>query len=473
MRQKRRILKKYGMWLLDIICIIIATYLAVNLYFVGEKKALLINTTIYYQLCLIFIAISTIYSFFFDWNRTLLHRGYLIEFRAVLIHIFILLLFAIVVSYFLHFGYYISRMVYFHFAWIDLGLTYLVHILYKNLLFRYFRQDHQVLKIVVVAEKDELEKTIQNIFDAHDSGIQIVGAAYADCEETGTDYIYGIPIYCGSENLPQTFIQVPFDEVLINAPDIDSGKIQDIINGFEDMGVDCHYCLRLPEHHNSLTRIETFKGYDVVTYTMNRNSAKKLILKRLIDIIGGIVGLIITGILCIFLIPAIKLDSKGPVFFSQTRVGKNGRRFKIYKFRSMYIDAEDRLQDLEKNNEMNGLMFKMKDDPRVTRVGKFIRKTSLDEFPQFWNVLRGDMSLVGTRPPTEQEFEHYNEHYRRRLQMTPGLTGLWQVSGRSDIEDFDEVVKLDLEYIDNWSLSLDFKIILKTIGIVFTHKGAK
>ncbi len=118
-------------------------------------------------------------------------------------------------------------------------------------------------------------------------------------------------------------------------------------------------------------------------------------------------------------------------------------------------------------------MFKMENDPRVTKVGKFIRRTSLDEFPQFWNVLKGDMSLVGTRPPTEKEFEQYDEHYRRRLSMTPGLTGMWQVSGRSNIDDFDEVVKLDLYYIDNWSLTLDFKILLQTVGVVFAHKGAK
>jgi exopolysaccharide biosynthesis polyprenyl glycosylphosphotransferase len=194
--------------------------------------------------------------------------------------------------------------------------------------------------------------------------------------------------------------------------------------------------------------------------------------KRLIDIVGGFVGLAITGILTIFIAPAIKMDSPGPVFFSQVRVGKNGRRFRIYKFRSMRQDAEAQLGKLEKNNEMNGLMFKMDDDPRVTRVGRFLRKTSLDEFPQFLNVIKGDMSLVGTRPPTEKEFEQYNEHYRRRIAMTPGLTGLWQVSGRSEITDFDEVVKLDLQYIDNWSLGLDFKIILQTIGVVFKGKGA-
>ena len=139
----------------------------------------------------------------------------------------------------------------------------------------------------------------------------------------------------------------------------------------------------------------------------------------------------------------------------------------------MYIDAEERKKDLMKQNQVNGLMFKMDDDPRITKVGKFIRKTSLDEFPQFWNVLKGDMSLVGTRPPTEDEFQHYNEYYRKRLSIKPGITGLWQVSGRSDIKDFDEVVKLDIKYIDNWSITEDFRILLKTIAVVFKHKGAE
>ncbi len=183
--------------------------------------------------------------------------------------------------------------------------------------------------------------------------------------------------------------------------------------------------------------------------------------------------MIITALFFPFVALAIKLDSPGPILFSQTRIGRNGRRFKIYKFRSMYLDAEERKKELEKQNEIQGLMFKMENDPRITKVGKFIRKTSIDELPQFYNVVKGDMSLVGTRPPTEDEFEKYNQYYRRRISMTPGLTGLWQVSGRSEIEDFDDVVKYDLKYIDSWSLLLDFKILLQTIKVVFTGKGSK
>lgn len=210
-----------------------------------------------------------------------------------------------------------------------------------------------------------------------------------------------------------------------------------------------------------------------MTYSLYSVDYGRRLIKRLMDIVGGIVGLLITAVFTPFIAAAIKLDSKGPVFFSQIRIGKNGRRFKIYKFRSMYVDAEKRKQELMDKNEMKGLMFKMEDDPRITKVGRFIRKTSMDELPQFYNVLKGDMSLVGTRPPTEDEFKQYSLYYRRRLCMTPGLTGMWQVSGRSDIEEFEEVVKLDLEYIDNWSLGLDIKILFKTIWVIFTGRGSK
>lgn len=211
----------------------------------------------------------------------------------------------------------------------------------------------------------------------------------------------------------------------------------------------------------------------MITYTRFQSSYKRLLIKRVIDIIGGLTGLAITAVLFPFIALAIRIDSPGPVLFSQIRIGRNGRRFKIYKFRSMYMDAEEKKKELEKLNEMQGLMFKMENDPRITKVGKFIRKTSIDELPQFYNVVKGDMSLVGTRPPTEDEFEKYNQYYRRRISMTPGLTGLWQVSGRSEVENFDDVVKYDLKYIDGWSLTLDFKILLRTIWVVAAGRGSK
>jgi lipopolysaccharide/colanic/teichoic acid biosynthesis glycosyltransferase len=168
----------------------------------------------------------------------------------------------------------------------------------------------------------------------------------------------------------------------------------------------------------------------------------------------------------------IKFTSPGPVFFFQERVGLNGRRFKMIKFRSMYADAEQRLAEVQQHNEMDGPVFKMKNDPRITSVGRWFRRLSIDELPQLWNVLVGEMSLVGPRPPLPNEVERYERWQRRRLSMKPGVTCLWQVGGRNEI-DFQTWMKLDMEYIDNWSLFLDFKILLKTISVVLTAKGAR
>ena len=171
--------------------------------------------------------------------------------------------------------------------------------------------------------------------------------------------------------------------------------------------------------------------------------------------------------------PIIYLKSPGPIIFSQVRVGRNGRKFRLYKFRSMYPDAEKQLESLMDRNKMKGNMFKIDDDPRIIPgIGQFIRRTSLDEFPQFFNVLKGDMSLVGTRPPTEAEYKRYSFYQNKRLAMKPGITGMWQVSGRSKITDFDEVVKLDGQYIDSWTIEKDIKIILKTVLVVFKRSGS-
>ena len=194
--------------------------------------------------------------------------------------------------------------------------------------------------------------------------------------------------------------------------------------------------------------------------------------RRAQDVILSAAALVVLSPLMLGTAIAIVIDdpSAGPIF-SQERIGRDGKPFKFYKFRSMCPNAEAKLDDLLDKNEMDGPVFKIKDDPRITRVGKFIRKTSIDELPQFYNVLKGDMSLVGTRPPTVDEFRQYESHQKRRLSAKPGITGLWQVSGRNEIKDFEDVVKLDVQYIDNWSIGLDIKIILKTIKVVFEKGG--
>ena len=435
------------------------------------------DKTLHYMVCVVFLLFCVIYTFLADWNRDFLIRGYVLEFISVIRAVAVILVGSLVVVYFLQWADILSRFVVGNFIWIDVVLTYVLRCLFKTYLRKHISSDKNVQRVVVIAEKQLMESTVNKLVDRGSRvGYKVVRAYCADCDkaESNEKWMIGdVHVHYGIKDVTSRLITDPFDEVFINTPNIPQNKMQDIILGFQEMGVNTHYCLELPSVGKAVTQVGDFLDYSVLSYNMFRTSYKRLFIKRIFDIIGGVVGLILTGIITLFLAPAIKLDSPGPVFFSQVRVGKNGRRFKIYKFRSMYIDAEERKKELEAQNEMKGLMFKMENDPRVTKVGAFIRKTSLDEFPQFLNVLKGDMSLVGTRPPTESEFEQYNEHYRRRLSMTPGLTGLWQVSGRSDIEDFDEVVRLDLKYIDNWSLTEDFKILMQTVGVVLFGRGAK
>lgn len=192
-------------------------------------------------------------------------------------------------------------------------------------------------------------------------------------------------------------------------------------------------------------------------------------MKRWLDIVGAVVGLVITGILFIPIVIAIQIDDPGPIFFSQVRCGWMGKRFKIWKFRSMCVDAEAKKAQVK--NQVQGAFFKNENDPRITRVGRFLRRTSLDEFPQFWNVLQGDMSLVGTRPPTPDEVERYEVPEWQRLDVKPGMTGEWQVNGRSKVRSFEDVIRLDLQYQKNWSLIYDLQLIFKTIAIIFNKNS--
>jgi exopolysaccharide biosynthesis polyprenyl glycosylphosphotransferase len=218
--------------------------------------------------------------------------------------------------------------------------------------------------------------------------------------------------------------------------------------------------------------VELCQGIPFLTFQVDKLDASGLLYKRILDLTGGLIGTLFFLIIYPVVAVAIKLDSPGPVLFKQKRVSRHGRTFDIYKFRSMYQDAEEKKIELMSRNEMDGAMFKINDDPRITRVGKWLRKMSLDEFPQFLNVVKGEMSLVGTRPPTPEEVDKYKLWHLKRISAKPGLTGLWQVSGRNKITDFDKVVELDCQYLDNWRLRDDFKIIIKTILVVLQRKGA-
>ena len=193
-------------------------------------------------------------------------------------------------------------------------------------------------------------------------------------------------------------------------------------------------------------------------------------IKRLVDIVGALVGLTLTGVVAIPVAIAVRFDDPGPIFYSQVRCGLRGKPFRIWKFRSMVQDA-DRLKHLV-HNEAKGGIFKNRNDPRVTRVGRFLRKTSLDELPQFWNVLKGDMSLVGTRPPTVDEVIAYKPHHWKRLNVKPGITGEWQANGRSEVTDFEAIVQMDVAYQEKWSVAYDLRLVLKTIQVVVNKKGA-
>ena len=290
--------------------------------------------------------------------------------------------------------------------------------------------------------------------------------------------VAGIPVTACGENFMDVIRADSLDEVFINLPYEEISQIGDFVEELESMGLRVNITIPSLEKLVDESKFDNLEcavhaGYPMATLQAREISVGGQIFKRFEDIVIGFIGSIIAVfVTAIFAIP-IKVQSKGSVIFKQERIGKNGRHFNVYKLRSMVSNAEELKADLMDQNEMDGLMFKMKDDPRITKIGKFLRKTSLDEFPQFWNVLKGDMSVVGTRPPTANEYEMYESHHKRRLSMKPGITGLWQVSGRSDIQDFEEVVKLDCKYIDTWSPWLDIEIIFKTVGAVFKGDGAE
>lgn len=335
---------------------------------------------------------------------------------------------------------------------------------------RLHRRGVGALRAIIVGA-GEVGRTIMRTVVARPGlGYRIVGFV-DDNPEKGDSNIGRFEGLGPIENLPKLIEEHDVDEVIITLPWMYHRKIMAVVRACQQRNVNVHIVPDLFQMSLSRVDVDDLGGVPLVGVREVGFGQQVRTIKRAIDIVGGAVCLTLGAPLLGLIAVAIRLDSPGPVIFRQTRVGANGRRFQIYKFRSMVEGAEEELDDLRDLNEVDGPVFKMRDDPRVTRVGRFLRRTSLDELPQFWNVLRGDMSLVGPRPPLPSEIDEYAEWHKKRLEVRPGVTGLWQVSGRS-LLSFDEQALLDIYYIENWSLWLDFQILLRTIPQVLFASGA-
>lgn len=470
--QKQRLIQNYTLLAVECFCIILSFTLAVFTRGVEESYRIYSRTYITTIACILFFHLLSYYLF--DWNTNIFKRGYYIEFIAVCKYNFVLIFFLSFFLYVSKLGEDFSRLVFVYFFIYNILLTYTGHLLLKQYFTQIYRKSSGSDKMFIITTSDSAHQVLEKLTASPEWSFEVTGIALLDQDkEDEPVFINEIPVVAGHRDLYEQLKTKVIDEVFIHLPDYSKTQIEELIIRFESMGITVHVNIDYFNNVIAHKTTESFAGFTVLSYEASTFDYRRLFIKRIIDIIGSIIGLAITGVLTPFIAIAIKLDSPGPVFFSQKRVGKNGRYFRLYKFRSMHIDAEERKKELMEQNEMEGPMFKVENDPRVTRVGAFLRKTSLDELPQFFNILIGNMSLVGTRPPTVDEFKQYDLYYRRRLSIKPGLTGLWQVSGRSDITNFREVLKLDLEYIDNWSLTSDIRILLMTLWVVVMKKGAR
>ncbi len=420
-------------------------------------------------------------SLFLQTHKNILKRDWGKELLSVIRHMAFVILVLIGVLFFRQMGEPYSRLSVLYYAVLGTVMIFISRIVWKKFVRMRLRRGENVRKVLIVSERASAEETIRRIRKNISPDISLFGIVLLDGEGDSEEEIAGLKVFCRPDQIIDKLQGAWVDEVMI-CPSRDGGVPEELLGKLAEMGVTTHLKIGIENERSTMQTIERVAGITVLTESIRIASPGQVLLKRLMDIAGGLIGLIITGLLTVIVGPFIYFADPGPIFFRQKRVGKNGRIFKIWKFRSMYQDAEARKKELMDKNEMDGLMFKMEADPRIigsgpdgTRhgIGWFIRKTSIDEFPQFLNVLMGDMSLVGTRPPTLDEWRNYDPHHRARMAIKPGLTGLWQVSGRSNITDFEEVIRLDLEYINTWSVLGDIGIILKTVKVLFTGDGAK
>lgn len=476
-------LKHYDFIIYDLLCIQLAFVLSYVIRFGSYNPYMdkeYLNLAVVYELVDFFSIVA------FGAYKNVLKRGWYIEFISTIKHVCIVEAITLFYLFTTQDSNIYSRISFYVMIPLYVIILYAVRVLWKLKLLRIGVRETNA-SVIVMAPGDMLQTCTAELFKAN-------MGSWTKCAAVAMDKLPGsfievdgvkVDVVCSYEEFPEYVRKEWVDEVYIFTRDMQNYP-DDLVETLNVMGIATHLAVAKVKNASSKRQLaEKVGDYVMLTSTINYISPFKLFLKRAMDIAGGLIGCLFTLLLVVFIGPAIYICSPGPIFFKQTRVGRNGKTFKMYKFRTMYMDAEERKKELmDKNKVGDGMMFKLDFDPRIignktlpdgrtkTGLGQFLRKTSLDEFPQFINILKGDMSMVGTRPPTLDEWEKYEPHHRARLSFRPGLTGLWQVSGRSNITDFEEVVKLDMNYINYWTLKRDIKIICLTLLGVIKRDGA-
>lgn len=472
---------------------------------------------VYRVLAVVLTGVDFLIASIFNTMRNVLRRGYYQELIDTLKHVLLVFLVMTLYMFTAQSGDVYSRVALYLTTILHFVLGYSTRVIWK-IVVRKIKKESMKASMLLVADEKQVPEILSKVDQTDEiryvgvvlsnrsaEGEEIEGLRVVADLETTADYICrewidevfvypaqmtdmeirGSALYESIEGYLNDTRSVFTDSVYTDGPDTDQDEasVASIIEACRQMAVPVH--IRLPiSDADGKSFIEKVGGYRVLTTTYNYTRPTQLVLKRLMDIFAGLAGSLIALIVMLVVGPKIKRESPGPVLYKQIRIGQNGKKFLIFKLRTMYMDADERKKELiEKNRISDGMMFKLDWDPRIignkivdgkqiTGIGEKLRSGSWDELPQFFNILRGQMSLVGTRPPTVDEWEKYKYHHRARLATKPGLTGMWQVSGRSKITDFEEVVRLDTEYISNWSIGLDLRIILKTIKVVITKDGA-
>ena len=505
-------LKHLDFILWDILVLQLAFFLAYDLrhgFFKLPYEVLLYRT-----MASVLVVLDLMAAVLFNTMRDVMKRSPLKEIEQTVKQAMIVLAGEIIYLFAVQDGGAYSRIVSFLTAVLHIIMGFFVRMLWKQVV-RAHRARSEKASMILVAKEKDVPEVVERIGPLEN--YRIDGLVLTERDAEG-ETICGIPVVANLDNAARYLCRERVDEVLIcnysfgqekvtsmlhpsNSQEIysegevseeempgmtEAQRVEQFATRCIEMAIPLHF--RIPVTESNLggkNFLEEIGGYSCLTTTANYATPPQAFAKRMLDILGGIVGSIIALFIMLIIGPIIKLKSPGPVLFKQWRIGQNGKKFQMLKLRSMYMDAEERKKELMKENRVgSGLMFKLDFDPRIigneilpngtkkTGIGEFIRATSLDEFPQFFNVLLGDMSLVGTRPPTVDEWEKYEYHHRARLAIRPGITGMWQISGRSNITDFEEVVKLDTQYIQNWSLGLDMRILVQTVITVLKRKGA-